>query len=319
MGPDAPLLPDAPLVPEASPLPFDRRTGEIWLDGSLVPWAEARLHVLSHGLHYASSVFEGVRVYGGSPFLLREHIARLRSSARILDFDLEYDDEMLHGATLDVVAAAGIRDGYVRMNAWRGSEVIQTAALHTSVHTSVAAWEIPVGYYAAADALDRGIALRTAEYRRPSPLFAPVKSKAAGNYMIGTVSKNQALRAGYDDALLLDDAGMIAEATGAHVFFTRAGALHTPTTRCTIDGITRARVLVLARAEDIPCAVEDLSPAFVREADGAFICGTACELLPVARIDDHTYEPRGNSVIRRLISGYRALTDHGEAVRPWGH
>ncbi|MFI6492064.1 aminotransferase class IV [Streptomyces sp. NPDC050564] len=300
-------------------LPFDQRTGEIWLDGSLVRWAEARLHVLSHGLHYASSVFEGVRVYGGAPFLLREHIARLRSSARLLDFDLEYGDEVLHAATLDVVAAAGIRDGYIRMNAWRGSEVIQTAALHTSVHTSVAAWEIPAGYYAAADVLDQGISLRTAEYRRPSPQFAPVKSKAAGNYMIGTVSKNQALRAGYDDALLLDDAGLIAEATGAHVFFTRAGVLHTPTTRCTIDGITRAQVLELARRENIPCSVEYLSPAFVREADGAFICGTACELLPVSRIDDHAYAPGENAVIRRLITGYRALTDAGEAIRPWGH
>ncbi|WP_406174806.1 aminotransferase class IV [Streptomyces sp. NBC_00996] len=300
-------------------LPFDQRTGAIWLDGSLVRWADARLHVLSHGLHYASSVFEGVRVYGGAPFLLREHIARLRSSARLLDFDLEYGDEVLHAATLDVVAAAGIRDGYVRMNAWRGSEVIQTAALHTSVHTSVAAWEIPAGYYASADALDQGISLRTAEYRRPSPQFAPVKSKAAGNYMIGTVSKNQALRAGYDDALLLDDAGLIAEATGAHVFFTRAGVLHTPTTRCTIDGITRAQVLELARRENIPCSVEYLSPAFVREADGAFICGTACELLPVSRIDDHAYVPGKNSVIRRLITGYGALTDAGEAIRPWGH
>ncbi|MHB9854437.1 aminotransferase class IV [Streptomyces krungchingensis] len=299
-------------------IPFDRRTGEIWLDGTHVPWAQARLHVLSHGLHYASSVFEGVRVYGGAPFLLREHVARLRASAPLLDFDLEHDDDVLHAATLDVVARAGIRDGYVRMNAWRGSEVIQTAALHTSVHTSVAAWEIPAGYYAAADALDQGIALRTAEYRRPSPQFAPVKSKAAGNYMIGTVSKNQALRAGYDDALLLDDAGMIAEATGAHLFFTRAGVLHTPTTRCTIDGITRAQILELARRANIPCTVEDLSPDFVREADGAFVCGTACEVLPVSRIDDHTYEPRRNDLVRRMVTGYRALTTAGEAARAWG-
>jgi branched-chain amino acid aminotransferase len=288
-------------------LPFDRRTGHIWLDGRLVDWADARLHVLTHGLHYASSVFEGVRVYGGRPFLLTEHLARLRASALLLDFDLEYSEETLHAATLEVVERAGFRDGYIRINAWRGSEVIQTAALHTSVHTSVAAWEIPAGYYAAQDALEAGISLQTAEYRRPSPQYAPVKSKAAGNYMIGTVSKNKALRAGFDDALMLDDRGFIAEATGAHVFFTKDGALHTPTTRCTIDGITRARVMDLATREGIPCTVADLDPEFTTRADGAFVCGTACEVLPVSRIDGHTYDLAGNEVVRRLVTAYRDL------------
>lgn len=289
-------------------LPFDQRTGHIWLDGRLVEWADATLHVLTHGLHYASSIFEGVRVYGGAPFMLREHLARLSASAGILDFALEYSEDTLHRATLEVVERAGIVDGYIRINAWRGSEVIQTAALKTSVHTSVAAWEIPAGYYAAEDALDKGIALQTAEYRRPSPLHAPVKSKAAGNYMIGTVSKNKALRAGFDDAIMLDDRGTIAESTGAHVFFTRDGALHTPTTRCTIEGITRACVIALAEREGIACTVADLDPGFVAEADGAFICGTACEILPVARIDDHRYDLSGNDVIRRLITGYHDLT-----------
>jgi branched-chain amino acid aminotransferase len=294
-------------------LPFDRRTGHIWLDGALVDWADARLHVLTHGLHYASSVFEGIRVYGGVPFMLTEHLARLRASARILDFDLEYEDTVLHEATLDVIERAGIADGYVRVNAWRGSEVIQTAALHTSVHTSVATWQVPAGYYAAEDALDKGITLQTAEYRRPSPQYAPVKSKAAGNYMIGTVSKNLALRAGFDDAMLLDDRGNIAESTGAHIFFTRGDALLTPTTRCTIDGITRACVIALAEREGIPCTVTDLEPGFVAEADGAFICGTACELLPVTRIDDHHYGPHRSEVIRKLIAAYHDLT-HGDST-----
>ncbi|MGR8011461.1 aminotransferase class IV [Streptomyces hypolithicus] len=302
-------------------LPFDQRTGHIWLDGDLVEWADATLHVLPHGLHYASSVFEGVRVYAGAPFMPREHIARLRTSARILDFDLEHDDETLHRATLDVVVEAGITEGYVRMNAWRGSEVIQTAALKTSVHTSVDAWEIPAGYYAAADALRTGISLVTAEYRRPSPLYAPVKSKATGNYMIGTISKNQALRAGFDDAPLLDDEGNIVEATGAHIFFTRGGTLHTPTTRCTIDGITRACVLAIAGHEGIPYEIRDLGPEFLADADGAFICGTACEILPVARIDGHRYDLTGNEVIRRLITGYHDLVaGRGQVEVPhaWG-
>ncbi|MFI2241479.1 aminotransferase class IV [Streptomyces chrestomyceticus] len=295
-------------------IPFDRRTGKIWYDGALVEWAGATLHVLSHGLHYASSIFEGIRVYGGEPFMLTEHIARLRSSAHLLDFDLPYDDEVLHAATLDVVRVAGITEGYLRMNAWRGSEVIQTAALKTSVHTSVAAWELPAGYYAATDALEKGISLVTGRYARPSPRYAPVKSKAAGNYMTGTVSKNEALRAGFDDAVLLDDHGNFAEATGAHLFFTKDGALHTPTTRCTIDGITRACVLALADREGIACTVGDLAPAFAAAADGAFICGTACEILPVARIDDHHYDLTGNEVVRKLIAGYRDLVEGRRVV-----
>ena len=295
-------------------LPFDQRTGYIWYDGRLVDWADAKLHVLSHGLHYASSIFEGIRVYNRSPFMLREHISRLDASARILDFELAYDDKVLHEAAVEVVTKAEIVDGYIRMNAWRGSEVIQTAAPKTSVHTSVAAWPIPPGYYAAADALEKGIALRTAAYRRPSPDSAPVKSKAAGNYMIGTVSKNKALRDGFDDALLLDCAGNIAEATGAHIFFTKSGTLHTPSTQCTIDGITRECVIQIACHEGIPCVVGDLRPDFVSAADGAFICGTACEILPVAQIDEQRYDLADNQVIRKLISEYQDMTAGRSAI-----
>ncbi|WP_324784259.1 aminotransferase class IV [Streptomyces sp. H51] len=290
-------------------IPFDQRTGKIWYDGALVDWADAKLHVLTHGLHYASSIFEGIRVYRGRPFLPAEHIARLGASARILDFDLEYGADELHEATLAVVAEAGITEGYVRMNAWRGSEIIQTAALRTSVHTSVAAWELPEGYYAATDVLEKGISLVIGRYRRPSPEYAPVKSKAAGNYMIGTVSKNEALRAGFDDALLLDDRGNFVEATGAHLFFTRNGVLHTPTTRCTIEGITRACVLAIAGRAGIDCVVGDLPPAFAGEADGAFLCGTACEILPVGRIGDHYYDLGGNDVLRGIVAGYRELVE----------
>ncbi|MEU6735687.1 aminotransferase class IV [Streptomyces physcomitrii] len=290
-------------------LPFDRRTGQIWYDGSLVDWSEATLHVLSHGLHYASSIFEGIRVYRGEPFLLDHHLDRLAASARILDFTLEYDRETLREAAREVVDRAQITEGYLRVNAWRGSEIIQTAALHTSVHTSLAAWELPAGYYAAADALDTGVRLVTGRYRRPSPEYAPVKSKAAGNYMIGTVSKNEALRAGYDDALLLDDRGNFVEATGAHLFFLKDGALHTPTTRCTIDGITRAAVLALAAHRGVETVVGDLPPAFAQEAEGAFLCGTACEVLPVASIDGHGYQVRGNTLLRSLVDDYRALVE----------
>jgi branched-chain amino acid aminotransferase len=290
---------------------FDRRDGQIWHDGELVDWREAKLHVLTHGLHYASSIFEGVRIYGGRPFMLTEHLERLARSAALLDFALPYSVEQLHAATLRTVAAAKVTDGYIRINAWRGSEVIQTAALKTSVHVSIAAWEIPAGYYAATDALDKGIVLQTGRYRRPSPESAPVKSKAAGNYMIGTVCKNEAMRAGFDDALLLDCDGKIAEATGAHIFFTRDGALFTPTTRSTIDGITRACVIELAKDARVPVTVADLGPDFIAHADGAFLCGTACELLPIARIDDVAYEVGGNRIISTLLDMYRVLTRSG--------
>jgi branched-chain amino acid aminotransferase len=290
---------------------FDQRDGHIWHDGQLVPWKQARLHVLTHGLHYASSIFEGVRIYAGSPFMLTEHLVRLHASGAILDFALPYSVAQLHAATLEVVAAAGIVDGYIRINAWRGSEVIQTAALKTSVHVSVAAWEIPAGYYAATDALDKGVALQTGRYRRPSPDSAPVKSKAAGNYMIGTVCKNEALRAGFDDALLLDCDGNIAEATGAHIFFTKGGRLYTPTTRSTIEGITRGCVMELAAQGGIACTVADLAPGFIAEADGAFLCGTACELLPVAQIDQVRYAVAGNRIVAGLLAAYRELTRSG--------
>jgi branched-chain amino acid aminotransferase len=289
-------------------IPFDRRTGYIWHDGRLVDWPDATLHVLTHGLHYASSVFEGVRVYAGRPFMLAEHVARLAASARILDFEIPYSVEPLCQASLEVVAKAGWADGYLRMNAWRGSEALQTAALQTSVHTSIAAWETPAGYYSAVDAVSAGISLQTAAYRRPSAATAPIKSKAAGNYMIGTVSKNRALRDGFDDALLLDSGGLIAESTGAHLFFIRDGELYTPTTRATIDGITRACVLAIADHLNIGCRVGDLGPDFVATADAAFICGTAVELLPVARIDEHRYPCEGGGLFERLLAEYRELT-----------
>ena len=289
-------------------IPFDKRSGLIWYDGALVEWADATLHVLTHGLHYASSVFEGLRVYDGVPFMIREHLARLAASAEILDFAIPFSEQELYEATLEVVGKADIIDGYIRINGWRGSEVIQTAALHTSVHVSIAAWETPAGYYSAADALQTGISLQTARYQRPSALSAPIKSKAAGNYMIGTVCKNEALRAGFDDALLLDTDGHIAESTGAHVFFIRDGSLHTPTTRSTIEGITRACVLAIAEHLGIPCEVGDLEPSFAASADSAFICGTALELLPVSRIDAHSYRPGEHEVFTRLLAEYRALT-----------
>ena len=217
-------------------IPFDDRDGTIWLDGAMVPWREARLHVLSHGLHYASSVFEGERAYGGHIFALRQHSERLIGSGRILGFEIPYTAEQLDAACQAVIAANDLPDSYVRPVAWRGSEQLSVAATGTTVHVAIACWAWPNLFGA-----DRmaGVRLDMATWKRPHPQTAPTASKAAGLYMIGTMAKQQAADAGFDDALMLDWRDQVSEATGANVFLNIGGELHTPTPDCFLDGITR--------------------------------------------------------------------------------
>src|SRR6056297_648195 len=211
-------------------VPFDDRDGLIWLDGRMVPWRDARIHVLTHGLHYASCVFEGERVYGGTVFKLTEHSERLAHSARALGFELPFPVAEIDEATRAVVAANRIHDGYVRPVAWRGSEMMGVSAQATRIRVAIATWEWP-SYFDPA-ARRQGIRLRTSDWRRPSPQTAPTDSKAAGLYMICTMSKHAAEDAGYHDALLLDWRGRVAEATGANIFLVMGGRLHTPTPDC---------------------------------------------------------------------------------------
>ncbi|MEV4434156.1 branched-chain amino acid aminotransferase [Streptomyces sp. NPDC049555] len=290
-----------------TPLPFDDRDGLIWLDGSFVPWREARLHVLTHGLHYGGGVFEGMRVYGGRIFRLAEHSRRLAASARELGFALPFEPAELDRAAEELVRRAGIADGYVRPVAWRGSEQLSVSGAGTSVHVAVAAWEWPNVFSSAAR--ERGIALGTSKWRRPAPDTAPVRAKAASLYNICTLARDAAEADGYDDALLLDYRGYLAEATGANLFLVVDGALHTPLADVFLDGITRQTVIALAHEAGIAVHEGHLAPEVLERAQEVFLTGTAYEVQPVRAVDGRPYEV--GPVTRHLADAYARLVRQG--------
>ncbi len=281
-------------------IPYDDRDGVIWFDGAVVPWREAKLHVLSHGLHYASCVFEGERVYGGRVFKLAEHSERLGRSARMLDFELPYGAEEIAAATREVIAANGIADGYVRPVAWRGSDMMGISAQKNKVHVAIAAWEW-AAYFGDEGRL-RGIRLVFADYRRPSPETAPVGSKAAGLYMICMLSRHKAEAEGYDDALMLDWRGRVAEATGANFFMVQNGELHTPTPDCFLDGITRRTAIALAEARGVKVVERAIMPEELAHADEVFLTGTAAEVTPIREIGPHHFQV--GPLTRQLVEDY---------------
>jgi branched-chain amino acid aminotransferase len=282
--------------------PFDQRDGWIWYDGQIVPWKDAQLHVLSHGLHYGSSVFEGERAYGGEIFKSTEHSERLKKSAEILDFEIPYSVAEIDAAKRLVLEKNGQRDAYLRPVAWRGSEMMGVAAQHNKIHLAIAAWDWP-SYFDPAQKM-KGIRIDMAEYRRPDPATAPSAAKAAGLYMICTISKHKAERKGYADALMLDWQGRVAECTGANVFFTRDGIIHTPLADCFLDGITRRTVIDLARRRGIEVAERRIMPDELSSFNECFITGTAAEVTPVAEIGPYTYQP-GN-ISKTLMEDYMA-------------
>ncbi|MFE9796026.1 branched-chain amino acid aminotransferase [Streptomyces goshikiensis] len=284
-------------------LPFDDRDGTIWLDGRFVPWREARLHVLSHGLHYGGAVFEGVRVYGGRMFKSLEHAERLLSSARELNYSLPHSADELDAAAREVVRREGIVDGYVRPVAWRGSEQISVSGAGSTPHVAIAAWDWP--HVFSADAARAGIRLRTSKWRRPDPATAPVRAKAASLYNICTLARDEAEAAGYDDALLLDLRGGLAEATGANLFLVIDGALHTPTPDSFLDGITRQTVIALAADLGIEVVERRIEPGELDRAEEVFLTGTAYEVQPVSGVDERTY--RVGKVTAELAAAYARL------------
>ena len=265
-------------------LNFDDQDGLIWYDGTLRPWRDVRLHVLTHGLHYASCVFEGERVYSGTVFRLREHTRRLIGSARILGFEIPYSLAEIERATMETVTAQGYADAYVRPVAWRGSEMMGVSAQQSAIHLAIAVWEWPS--YFSPEARTKGIKLKRAEWQRPDPKCAPVKAKAAGLYMICTLSKHDAESSGFDDALMLDWRGRVAETTGANIFLVKDGEIHTPIPDCFLDGITRRAVMGLARERGYAIHERVIMPDELAGADEIFVTGTAAEVTPVGQIDE---------------------------------
>jgi branched-chain amino acid aminotransferase len=284
-------------------IPFDDRDGVIWFDGQLVPWRDAKIHVLTHGLHYGSCVFEGERVYGGNVFKLTEHDRRLHESARLLGFELPYSVETLDEATRQVVAGNGIVDGYVRPVAWRGSEVMGVAAKQSRIHVAIATWVWPS--YFSPETKMRGIRLTISKWQRPSPASAPTASKAAGLYMICTLSKHAAEDEGYDDALMYDYRGLVAEATGANMFLVIDGQLHTPTPDCFLNGITRQTVIDLAKRRGITVVERHIPAEDLARASEVFVTGSAAEVTPVREIGPHNYQP--GQISLQLMEDYNRL------------
>lgn len=285
--------------------PYHDRDGFIWYDGTLVPWREAKLHVLSHALHYASAVFEGERAYDGAIFKLTEHSQRLADSARILGFELPCSVDDVDRACDEVIRANQIHDGYVRPIAWRGSEMMGVSAQKTKIHLAIAAWDW--GSYFSEEARKKGIRMRTSPWRRPPPECAPVHAKATGLYMICTMSKHLAESEGLHDALMLDWRGQVAEATGANIFLAMPdGRLHTPLPDCFLDGITRRTVIGLARARGIEVVERVIWPQELAQAREVFLTGTAAEVTPVGEIDDLHFIP--GEVTELLTRDYQEIT-----------
>ena len=292
----------------AAPGPaFDDRDGVIWYDGKLVPWRDAKLHVLTHALHYASSVFEGERVYGGKVFKLTEHSARLAKSAEMMGFKIPYSVAEIDRATEETVKASGIVDGYVRPVAWRGSEMMGVSAQNNKIHLAIAVWEWPS--YFTPEARMQGIRLKISEWQRPAPNTAPVHAKAAGLYMICTLSKHKAESEGYDDALMLDWRGQVAEATGANVFFVMGGEIHTPKPDCFLDGITRQTVIGLAKNRQMKIVERAIMPEEMAKATECFLTGTAAEVTPVREIGPYKFTP--GAVCKTLITDFEAAVKPG--------
>ncbi len=282
---------------------FDDRDGLIWLNGALVPWRSAKVHVLTHALHYASCVFEGQRSYAGNIFKLDEHTNRLLSSAQLLDMKVPFTAKEISNASYDTLKANNIVDGYLRPMIWRGSEQMGVTAQNAKINVAITTWVWPS--YFTPKARLKGIRLQLSQWRRPAPESAPVKAKAAGLYMICTLSKHTAERAGYEDALMLDYRGQVADATGANVFFIINGEIHTPTPDCFLDGITRRTVIELAKKRGYKLIERAIMPEEMSKAQECFLTGTAVEVTPVREIGPYKFTP--GEVCRTIMADYDAL------------
>jgi branched-chain amino acid aminotransferase len=282
-------------------IPFDQRDGSLWLDGKIVPWREAKVHVLSHGLHFASCVFEGERMYSGRIYKLDEHTKRLFHSAEILGIKIPYTEEEINRACYEAAAVQSIVDGYVRPVAFRAAQTMPTvSAQKAGVRVAIAVWPWP-SYFDPAEKL-KGIRLDISQWRRPAPDTAPTQAKAAGLYMICTMSKHAAEAKGYADAMMFDYRGLVAEATGANMFFVKDGRLHTPTPDCFLDGITRRSVIALAKQRQIPVHERQITREELETFEECFLTGTAAEVTPVSEIGPYRFKP--GKISETLMNDY---------------
>jgi len=285
-------------------IPYDKRSGKIWYNNELVGWADAKIHVLSHGLHYASCVFEGERVYDGSIFKLEEHTTRFFHSAKRLGFEIPYSETEINSACNKIISTQNVTNGYVRPFAWRGSEMMQISAQQTKIHVAIATWEW--GSYFDPKLKTNGIKLNISSWRRPSPNSIPWDSKASGLYMICTLSKHEAEQQGFTDSMMLDHEGNIAEATGANIFFKdKDGDLHTPTPDSFLDGITRRTVIKIAKSKGIKVHERKIAPTELTNFVGCFLTGTAAEVTPVSCVADNQFKVC--ETIIDLNESYQAL------------
>ena len=285
-------------------IPYDKREGKIWYNNDLVDWQDVKLHVLSHGLHYASCVFEGLRVYEGEVFKLEEHTDRLFHSAKRMDIKIPYSKDEINNATKKIVSSQNVKNGYVRPFVWRGSEMMAVSAQKTKIHVAIATWEW--GTYFDPKLKSEGIKLNISKWRRPAPNTIPWDTKASGLYMICTLSKHEAEKQGYTDSLMLDHEGNVAEATGANIFFKdKNGELHTPIPDCFLDGITRRTVIEIAKSKNIKINERKILPEELSSFVGCFLTGTAAEVTPVSKISEHTYKVC--KLISDLSSSYEKL------------
>ena len=292
-------------------IPFDKRDGKIWYNNELVNWQDVKLHVLSHGLHYASCVFEGLRVYDGEVFKLEEHTDRLYHSAKRMDIKIPYSKDEMNKAIKKTVAVQNVQNGYIRPFAWRGSEMMAVSAQQTKIHVAIAAWEW--GTYFDSKLKTEGIKLNISKWRRPAPNTIPWDTKASGLYMICTLSKHEAEKQGYTDSLMLDHEENIAEATGANIFFKcKKGELHTPIPDSFLDGITRRTVIEIAKSKNIKIHERKIKPEELRDFVGCFLTGTAAEVTPVSCIADNKFKVC--EMIIALNESYQALVKKKKAA-----